>query len=255
EKWLPMVTPFRLMLVFALIDPIRNATANLFVAVGEPQRVVWTRAVQLAVLVGGLFLFGSLWQINGAALAIDVMLLVGTALFLWQARLFVDFSFWRLFGPPALGVVVGLLLAWGGAALVGAAPVWLAALVKVAAYAAGYGLVLLRLERERLLAAAARVLVGRFGVERRPAGLAGGWGPCGSGWLRWSRWRAMRQDTGACSCFWSGRRCWRRRPACSSPCSAWSGCRRGWRAGRVGRCSVIFSNRATTPQESGYNCL
>ena len=172
EKWLPMVTPFRLMLVFALIDPIRNATANLFVAVGEPQRVVWTRAVQLAVLVGGLFLFGSLWQINGAALAIDVMLLVGTALFLWQARLFVDFSFWRLFGPPSLGVVVGLLLAWGGAALVGAGPVWLAALVKVAAYTAGYGLVLLLLERETLLAAAARVLIALFGVERLPAGLA-----------------------------------------------------------------------------------
>lgn len=170
-RWLPMVTPFRLMLVFALIDPIRNATANLFTAVGEPQRIVWTRAVQLAVLVAGLFLFGGRWGVNGAALAIDVMLLVGTALFLGQARRFVDFSLVRLFGPPALGLLAGFLLAWGAAALAGQGPLWLAALAKLLAFAAGYGLVLLLLERETLLAATARVLIALWGQERLPARL------------------------------------------------------------------------------------
>jgi hypothetical protein len=159
------------MLVFALIDPIRNATANLFIAVGEPQRIVWTRAEQLGVLVAGLFVLGLRWGVNGAALAVDVMLLAGTALFLWQARLFVDFSLWRLFGPPTMGLAAGFLLAWGGAALVGPQPGWLEPLVKLAAYTAGYGLALLLLERETLLAAGARLLITLLGAERLPAGM------------------------------------------------------------------------------------
>lgn len=171
DKWLAMVTPFRLMLVFALVDPIRNATANLFLAVGEPQRIVWTRAVQLAALIASLFIFGGLWGVNGAALAIDVMLLVGTALFLWQARLFVDFSLWHLFGPPALGLVAGFLLAWGAQALAPDEAGWAGALARVLAYTGGYGLVLLLLERETLLAAAARMLIALLGRERLPARL------------------------------------------------------------------------------------
>jgi PST family polysaccharide transporter len=171
DRWLAMVTPFRLMLVFALIDPIRNAATGLFIAVGEPQRIVWTRAVQLAALVAGLFAFGPRWGVNGAALAIDVMLLAGTALFLWQARLFVDFSLWRLFGPPALALVAGFLLAWGANTLVGGELVWLAALAKMLAFSSAYALVLLLLERETLLAAAARVLIALLGAERLPHGL------------------------------------------------------------------------------------
>jgi lipopolysaccharide exporter len=168
DKWLPMVTPFRLMLIFALIDPIRNATANLFTAVGEPERVVWTRAVQLAVLVGGLFAFGLPWGVNGAALAINVMLLVGTALFLWQARRFVDFSLWRLFAAPVTAVVLGFAGAEIGAALTGESPSWLPALVRLVVFSLVYALVLLALERAEMLAIGARLILYAIAAERLP---------------------------------------------------------------------------------------
>lgn len=168
EKWLAMVTPFRLMLVFALIDPIRNATASLFTAVGEPQRIVWTRGVQLAVLVGGLFLFAGRWGVNGAALAIDVMLLVATALFLWQARRFVDFSLRRLFAAPVIAVLLGFVAAEVVAGQVESAPSWLPALVRVLVYTGTYFLVLLAFEREELLAIGARLVFYMIGPERLP---------------------------------------------------------------------------------------
>jgi O-antigen/teichoic acid export membrane protein len=171
ERWLPMVTPFRLMLVFALIDPLRNVTASLFTAVGEPERIAWTRAVQLAVLVAGLFFFGLRWGVNGAAVAINVMLLVGTSLFLWQARRFVDFSLPRLFGAPLLAVVLGFAAALAAGQLVGDQRYWLPALARLLAYSATYLLVLLALEREPLLEANARLLITLVGMERLPARL------------------------------------------------------------------------------------
>jgi O-antigen/teichoic acid export membrane protein len=168
ERWLPMVVPFRLMLVFALIDPLRNVTASLFTAVGEPERIVWTRAAQLAVLVAGLFAFGLPWGVNGAALAINVMLLAGTGLFLWQARRYVDFSLLRLFGAPLLSLLAGFAAALAAERVLAAPGFWLPALVRLVAYSAAYGLALLALEREALLATGARLLLTLVGAERLP---------------------------------------------------------------------------------------
>ena len=53
---MPMLDAFRLMLVFTLFDPIKITVANLFIAVGEPEKVVRTRFIQAAVLIAGLFL-------------------------------------------------------------------------------------------------------------------------------------------------------------------------------------------------------
>lgn len=172
ERWLPMVTPFRLMLVFALIDPLRNVTASLFIAVGEPERIVWTRAAQLAVLVAGLFAFGRPWGVNGAALAINVMLLAGAGFFLWQARRFVDFSLLRLFGPPLLALLAGFAAALAAERLTGVTGFWRPALLRLAAFGAAYALALLALEREALLATAARLLLALLGGARQPRRLA-----------------------------------------------------------------------------------
>jgi O-antigen/teichoic acid export membrane protein len=84
-KWLPMLDAFRLMLVYTMLDPMKITVGNLFIAVGKPGHVARARAVQLAVLVGGLFLLGLPLGITGVALAADGMLVVGMAILLWQA--------------------------------------------------------------------------------------------------------------------------------------------------------------------------
>ena len=111
KQWLPMLDAFRLMLLFTLLDPIRATLSSLFIAVGKPEKVLWARVTQLGVLVSGLFIFGRLWGISGVAIAVNLMILIGIILLLWQARNYVQFSVMRLFGAPALALVGGLILA------------------------------------------------------------------------------------------------------------------------------------------------
>lgn len=164
-KWLSMLDAFRLMLVFTLLDPIKLALAQVFVAVGQPERVAYTRLAQLAVLVGGLYALGPGLGIAGVALAVDAMLVVGIGLLFWQARAHVDFSLRRLFGAPTLALALGLALArlaiiWP--------PVnhsdWVRGGVKAGLFTLVYLTVWWRLERQTLLAlwAAYRPLLARL---------------------------------------------------------------------------------------------
>jgi O-antigen/teichoic acid export membrane protein len=109
EKWLPMLNAFRLMLVFTLLDPIKLTVADLFVAVGHPEQITRTRLVQLVVMAIGLFTLGPLLGITGVALAVDLMLVVGMAILLWQARAHIDFSPRRMFAVPTLALMLALV--------------------------------------------------------------------------------------------------------------------------------------------------
>lgn len=150
-KWLPMLTAFRLMLLFTLLDPLRLTIAHLFVAVGEPQRIGRARFVQLLVLVAGLFVLGGAWGINGVAVAVDGMLFVGIALLLWQTRPFVDVSLWRLFAVPTAALLLGLFVAAAGLWLwpQPLADLW-SAVAKAALFTLPYAALLLLWEREQL---------------------------------------------------------------------------------------------------------
>jgi O-antigen/teichoic acid export membrane protein len=110
KEWLPMLTAFRLMLLFTLLDPIRSTLASLFIAVGKPEKVFWARLAQLGVLITGLFIFGNVVGIAGVAIAVNLMILTGIIILLWQARIYVKFSILRLFGAPTLALIVGIAL-------------------------------------------------------------------------------------------------------------------------------------------------
>lgn len=149
-KWLPMVTAFRFMLVFTLLNPIKVTVANLFIAVGKPEMVVRARLVQLVTLIVGLFLLGNLWGISGVAIAVDLMLVCGIGLLLWQARAYVSYSIKALFTAPLIALAVGLAVTAGVVSL--SAPLtndWISAGLKIATFAPVYSLLLLLLERER----------------------------------------------------------------------------------------------------------
>ena len=53
EKWMPMLSTFRIMLIFTLLDPIRVSVSDLFLAVGVPSQLVWARMIQLWCAVTG----------------------------------------------------------------------------------------------------------------------------------------------------------------------------------------------------------
>ncbi len=110
EKWLPMLTTFRLMFFYTLIDPIKLTVANVFGAVGKPEKVSIVRTIQFGVLIILLFGLGPIFNIEGVAIAVNISVLFGVILLLYQAKEYVDFSIKELFLFPAIGLMMGLLL-------------------------------------------------------------------------------------------------------------------------------------------------
>jgi O-antigen/teichoic acid export membrane protein len=169
EKWLPMVLTFQLMVVYCLFDPLLVTAGNLLTACGAPQKMTSIRIVQLLFLVPAVVVGASLWQINGIALAVDGMLLVGLFAVFRLTRAFVDISVRRLFAAPTLGLVVGAvavaLLTY--ALRMPESPLW--AVAKGLAYAVPYVIVLLLLEWREYKAVVASVdnLFGLSGFVRR----------------------------------------------------------------------------------------
>ena len=151
EKWLPMLSAFRLMLVFTLLDPIKTTVAHLFVAVGRPDQIGKARVAQLMVLVVGLFALGPPMGIAGVALAVDGMLMAGMIIMLWQSRAYVTFSSRRLFVAPGLALLPSVLLSICVGALPGIAGYhWRAGLGKAVTFLVVYGAVLLILDRHQI---------------------------------------------------------------------------------------------------------
>ena len=155
EKWLPMVPAFQLMSVFTLLDPIRVTVSQVFVAVGQPERIIRVRLVQLVVLVAGLFAFGRPLGIVGVALVVNIVLLVGLVPLLHSARAHVDYSARRLFAIPTLAVIGAALAATVGAwaaCLRSTCPNdWLTALIKGGLFLLTFSGILLSAERQGLV--------------------------------------------------------------------------------------------------------
>ena len=151
KQWLPMLDAFRLMLLFTLLDPIRLTLGSLFIAVGKPEKIFWVRLVQLGVLIAGLFIFGNIWGIAGIAIAINLMILVGIVLLIWQVRAFVQFSLPRLFGPPTLALIIGMSLARLAIEIPGVlGSYWVSGIVKAIVFSIIYLAIVFLMERKEL---------------------------------------------------------------------------------------------------------
>ena len=150
-KWLPMLTAFRLMLIYTLFDPIKITIADVLTASGAPDKVIRARIVQLVVLLAGLVGLGPWLGISGVAIAVDAMLVVGIALLLWQARAYVDYSLRRLFLVPGLALFLGIVLASAAVAIPGLGDSdWITGTVKIAVFASSFLGVVLIVERREI---------------------------------------------------------------------------------------------------------
>lgn len=144
-RWLPLLDAFRLMLVFALLDPLKRVLGDVLLACQQPGRLVRARALQLAVLVVGLAVLGPR-GISGVAVAVDIMAFAGAVQLLLAARDHVDVDLRDLLGVPLLALVVGLALAASTRVL--ATGVWPILLLSATAFTLGYGATLMVLERD-----------------------------------------------------------------------------------------------------------
>jgi O-antigen/teichoic acid export membrane protein len=165
ERWLPAVVAFRLMLVYALFEPMKGNIGHLFAAVGNPGLLGRLRFIQLVVLIVGLFALGTPFGIEGVALAVDLMLMVGIFMMLHHARRYVDFSLRDLFLVPCLAVIAGLSSSVGLTVAAAALSTWLLAAGKLVIFAAVYGLILVIADR-RLIGQL--LSVGRNHLRKQP---------------------------------------------------------------------------------------
>ncbi|KAA3664227.1 MAG: hypothetical protein DWQ04_06865 [Chloroflexi bacterium] len=150
EQWLPMLTTFRLMLIFMMLDPIKITIASVLVASGKPEQVGYARAIQLIVLIGGLIILGPRWGIVGVALTVDIMLFIGITLLLFYAFQHVDFSLKQLFLVPLLGMFLGFFFSVSFSLLTMSNQI-LFAIGKGSAFLLGYIVITLGLEKKLVI--------------------------------------------------------------------------------------------------------
>ncbi len=117
DRWLPMLLPFRLLLLFALVSPIERSLANLLTAVGEPGRTAQARMVRLATLAVGLATLGPAFGVAGVAVAASAGVCAGVAMMLVCVRRHVRIRPMAIVGPPAAACLLGAASALGVARL------------------------------------------------------------------------------------------------------------------------------------------
>ena len=113
ERWMPMLSTFRLMLPFTLFSPMKSTMGSVFSAIGKPGVIVRIKSIQLAVMSVFLFIFGNLFGIEGVALAVDLMMVLGITLILHRAKQYIDFSLKKLFSVPILALFLALVAGFG----------------------------------------------------------------------------------------------------------------------------------------------
>jgi O-antigen/teichoic acid export membrane protein len=150
-RWRPMLQPLRYMSVYIMLSPLTTTLSSLFIAVGKPGVLVRTRAAQLGVLLLGLLGLTKWLEISGVAIAVSAMTAVGILLLLAQARDVVDFSFPKIFVPPAIALAVGIIAGRAAIALPGVLEShWRTGAVKTLVFTACYVAILMTLEGQEL---------------------------------------------------------------------------------------------------------
>jgi O-antigen/teichoic acid export membrane protein len=148
-QWTPVIWTFRLMVVYALLDAMMLMGQALVQAVGQPRVMTVAVAVQTIVFIPLVIVGAQTWGINGVALAADVMMVVGIVVLYRGVQRLVDFSTGGLVMWPLAAVVVGV----SAATILEMVPPtdnpWAMGAVKLVAFAALYGGILVAAERHQ----------------------------------------------------------------------------------------------------------
>jgi len=146
DKWNPMIRTFQLMVIYALLDPLASVSINLVNAVGRPDFNTRARVIQFIYFLPAVILGAHWWGINGVALAIDIMLLIGLVFVLYKSRELISVSFRRMLLLPSVALFVAALVTIGISALLPTHDL-LQLVAKSVSYATSYALILLVFER------------------------------------------------------------------------------------------------------------
>jgi O-antigen/teichoic acid export membrane protein len=155
SKWIPMVPTFQLMMFYVLLEPLRAISGDLVNAVGHPQFYSRARVAESLLSIPLVILGATLWGVLGVAVALDVVLVVGLGIILYQIRHLVRVSLVRMLSFPMIALTAAVLVGWQVSATMNRAP--LAQLtVKTLTFGTAYAVVLWLFEGEEYTAYAKR---------------------------------------------------------------------------------------------------
>lgn len=143
-KWLPMIDPFRVLLIAAVPAALSRTCIQLLVAVGAPGDRVRIAALHVVVLGFGLLALGSHYGVTGIALAVLGAAVAAMVLSLRYVSRFADLGLRTLLVPPiaaALTAITAGTLA--GHRLSVDAGLWTRMILPGGAAIIGYGVVLM----------------------------------------------------------------------------------------------------------------
>ena len=150
SRWMPLVPAFRLMIVYALFDPIAGAAGDLLLAVGRPGLIVRVRTIQCTLFLPAVMVLGHRFGIEGVALSAGLTMIAGTALLLRETRRIVDYSLRRLWWWPSFAVAGATLATAVLAPLLADLPLWARLGAKVWGMTVVYAALLWLTERAQL---------------------------------------------------------------------------------------------------------
>ena len=142
-KWLPMIDPFRILLIAAVPAALSRTCIQLLVAVGAPGDRFRIAALQVAVLGLGLLALGPHYGVTGVALAVLGAAAAAMVLSLRYVSRFADLGLRTLLVPPlaaALTAAIAGTLAADGLSV--DAGLWVRTVVPGNAAVIGYAVVL-----------------------------------------------------------------------------------------------------------------
>lgn len=149
-KWLPMLLVFRIMLPYTLLDPILITIFYLFNAVGEPEKIINVRAIQLGFLIISIAIFANFFGIEGVAISVDLMMVLGFTIVFLYSRKYVDFSIKSLLFAPSIALMISLGLSFFLGNILNNFPILLSGTIKSITYFAIFAFLLFVFDRKNL---------------------------------------------------------------------------------------------------------
>ncbi len=151
-KWLPMVPVFKLLLVFSMLRPIFDDTGAFLTAIGKPQILSKYLTIQAVILLILTPILVVLYQERGAALSLNLVMVVGVVLAYFYANKFVKIDYKGIFAPTIVAVgltslvycLTNYLVSWEEV------PIFWRLVAKTSIIGLAYVLALLALERQQI---------------------------------------------------------------------------------------------------------
>lgn len=150
KQWLPMLPAFQLMVVYVMVEPLWMLVERLLTAVGHPELNARTKGIQLVVFIPSVIFFSWWLGIVGAALATDIMTLIGFVILFSYTGRFVDYSLRALFLWPGVALVVTAVITLLLTPTWQQMNPWLALPAKLLLITSIYGTIIWLTEREQL---------------------------------------------------------------------------------------------------------